>query len=71
MPSPGRSTAGIELDVTAGYGDTAVDIPEPLRQAIRLLLAHWYENRAIVAEGSTALPASVEALIAPYRVLSL
>jgi uncharacterized phiE125 gp8 family phage protein len=71
MPAPGRSTAGIELDVTAGYGNTAADVPEPLRQAIRLLVAHWYENRAIAAEGVAALPAGVEALLAPYRVLSL
>jgi len=36
----GRLAAGIELDVTVGYGDAAIDVPEPLRQAIRLLTAH-------------------------------
>ncbi len=45
LPAPGRLAAGIELDVTVGYGDAASDVPEPLRQAIRLLVAHWYENR--------------------------
>ncbi len=51
--------AGIELDVTVGYGDAASDVPEPLRQAIRLLVAHWYENRGLVARGShgAVLPA--------------
>jgi uncharacterized phiE125 gp8 family phage protein len=72
VPMPGRSVAGIELDVVAGYGDAATDVPEPLRLAIRQLAAHWYENRGVVAGGSGAsLPANVAALLAPYRVLSL
>ena len=32
LPAPGRVAAGIELDVTVGYGDAAIDVPEPLRQ---------------------------------------
>ena len=49
------------------------DVPEPLRQAIRLLVAHWYENRGLVAAGSQTamLPSTVAALVAPYRMLSL
>jgi uncharacterized phiE125 gp8 family phage protein len=71
--APGRLAAGIEIDVDAGYGDAAADVPEPLRQAIRLLLTHWYENRGIMGTGgeTAARPASVTALIAPYRVLAL
>jgi uncharacterized phiE125 gp8 family phage protein len=42
-----------------------------LRQAIRLLAAHWYENRSLVADAAAALPETVAALIAPYRMLSL
>jgi uncharacterized phiE125 gp8 family phage protein len=73
LPMPGRLVAGIELDVVVGYGDTASDVPEPLIQAIRLLVAHWYENRAVVANGTSnaKLPQTVAALLAPYRVLSL
>jgi uncharacterized phiE125 gp8 family phage protein len=70
MPQPARTAAGIELDVTVGYGDAAIDVPEPLRQAIRLLTAHWYENRG-VSGAEAMLPATVAALIAPYRVVSL
>lgn len=73
VPAPGREQAGIELDVTVGYGDAAADVPTPLRLAIRLLVTHWYENRGVVSVGVTAspLPASAAELIAPYRVLSL
>jgi len=73
LPMPGRCALGIEIDVMSGYGTTANDVPEPLRQAIRLLIAHWYENRGLVAAGTTQsmLPATVASLLAPYRSLSL
>jgi len=68
IPAPGRSVAGIELDVSAGYGLPA-DVPEPFVQAIRLLVARSYESRDRVMPD--ALPHTVAALIAPFRVLSL
>lgn len=72
LPMPTRIAAGIELDVTAGFGDAASDVPEPLRQAIRLLTAHWYENRAAVANVQLVpLPSNAAALIAAYRMLPL
>jgi uncharacterized phiE125 gp8 family phage protein len=73
MPLPGRVTAGIELDVELGYGATAADVPDALRHAIRMLVAHWYENRGLAAIGGNVamLPAGVGALVAPYRMLSL
>jgi uncharacterized phiE125 gp8 family phage protein len=73
LPAPGRRNGGIEIDIEVGYGDDATDVPAPFKQAIRLLVAHWYENRRLIAvSGEVAsLPSSVSALIAPYRVLSL
>ncbi|MFA6266571.1 MAG: head-tail connector protein [Pseudolabrys sp.] len=72
LAQPGRLAAGIELDVTLGYGAAASDVPEALRQAVRLLLGHWYENRGLATLGAvTVLPVTVAALIAPYRMLSL
>ena len=70
-PPPGRASAGIEIDVAVGYGDDAADVPEPLRQAIRMLVAHWYDHRGVVAAEGRALPQGVAALIAPYRMVSL
>jgi uncharacterized phiE125 gp8 family phage protein len=73
MPLPGRPAAGIEIDVELGYGTLATDVPDALRHAIRMLVAHWYENRGLAAIGGTVavLPAGVDALVAPYRMLSL
>ncbi len=72
VAAPGRALAGIEVDVVAGYGEEASAVPEPLRQAIRLLVAHWYEHRVAVAAASAhSLPTGVAALIAPYRGLTL
>ena len=73
LPLPGRLAAGIELDVELGYGAAASDVPDALRHAIRMLVAHWYENRGLAALGASAamLPGGLGALIAPYRVLSL
>jgi uncharacterized phiE125 gp8 family phage protein len=59
----------IVIEFDCGYGDEAMDIPEPLRIAMLMLCSHWYENREPVNIGNivTPLPFSVEALIANYR----
>ena len=70
LPAPARKIAGVELDVEVGYGPAGTDVPEPLRQTIRMLVAEAYEKRNLNAE--TAIPfATLGALLAPYRVLSL
>lgn len=66
---PGKRTAGIEIDVEAGYG-AAVDVPAPLVQAVRLLLARAYEYRGDTGR-EEGIPDGVTELIAPYRVVSL
>ena len=72
VPMPTRIAAGIEFDIAVGFGDAAGDVPEPIRQAIRILVAHWHENRAIVAGAAVApVPSNAAALIAPYRMLPL
>lgn len=73
LPVPGRTIAGIELDVICGFGALASDVPADLVHALKLLLAHWYDNRGLVAPGGGAAmqPAGLHALIAPYRGLSL
>ena len=64
---------GVKITFTAGYGDAAGDVPEPLRQALLLLVAHWYERREPVVLGETAIqvPETVQSLLLPYRRVRL
>ncbi|CAM5426940.1 Phage gp6-like head-tail connector protein OS=Afipia felis OX=1035 GN=NCTC12722_02678 PE=4 SV=1 [Afipia felis] len=73
LPQPGRTAAGIEIDIVAGFGDAGSDVPPALMQALRMLIAHWYDNRGMIAIGASiaVMPPSVNALIASHRVLSL
>lgn len=60
----------IRATLTAGYG-TASSVPKALKQAILLLVGHYYENREFVAIGTgidvREIPETVAALIANYR----
>lgn len=38
-------SGGITVRYTAGYGATAADVPQTIKQAILLLIAYWFENR--------------------------
>jgi len=73
VPLAERTINGIEIDVTAGYGASSVDVPSPLRRAMMMLIAHWFEHRGVVGHDMAAdmPPQGFEALIAPYRILSL
>ena len=72
-PASRRVFNGLEIDVVAGYGPSGLDVPQPLRLAVMMLVARWYENREGVAYG--VVPSSIadpfEALVAPFRVTRL
>ena len=72
-PQPGRRANGIEIAVTAGYGDEADNVPTPIRQAVLLLVAHWFEQRELVSlgAGSQEIPSTVASLLGPYRLVRL
>jgi len=40
-----RPANGVIIRYVCGYGDNATDVPESIRQAILLLVGHFYENR--------------------------
>ncbi|NIX76894.1 head-tail connector protein [Microvirga terricola] len=64
--APERAANGIIIDLRAGYGVASDDVPDPLRLAIKILVARWFENRGDVA-GDQTLPAEALALIAPFQ----
>jgi uncharacterized phiE125 gp8 family phage protein len=78
--SPFPDVRGNDGDVTiryrAGYGSADDDgvwvaaPPAPLKVAVMMLVAQWYENREAAAVGVSVekLPFAVEALVQPYRV---
>jgi uncharacterized phiE125 gp8 family phage protein len=57
-PATGTMTAAI------------LGIPDPVVAAMKLLIAHWYEQRAAVVVGTGAVPApmAVDALLWPFKV---
>lgn len=66
-----RPLNGIEIRFTAGYPSPGA-IPAELRHAIRLLTAHFFENREAASEARVfSIPQAIDSLIAPYRRLSL
>lgn len=68
IPSMYLRPDAMSVTFVAGYGDAATDVPEPIRQAIMLLAAHWYKNRAATSDAPMSeLPFAVSSLIAPYR----
>ena len=68
-PQPAYGADGIEIEFIAGFGDAPADVPAPLRLALLLLIAHWFEQRAPieVGRGGTELPPMIAELTAPYR----
>ncbi|MBO0345201.1 phage head-tail connector protein [Roseibium sp. CAU 1637] len=75
LPGAGLSItelSAIEIDFIAGYGDAADTVPATLRQAVRLLAAHWFENREAGTELSMAsLPFGLDRLLSVNRIPQL
>ena len=57
-------TAAVRIRFVAGF----TDLSEPIRQALQLLVGHWYENREATGTAKEQTAFSVHALLAPYRV---
>ena len=64
-----RERQGLEIDYVAGFGADAGDVPADLKQAILVLVAHWFEHRdTVVLSGpGNGEPAGFERLVAGYR----
>ncbi len=67
--SANGSGGPVEIDLTAGFGTQATDVPDALRQAMRMLVAHYYEHRAdaLHEEHVAHFPAAIAAAVAPWR----
>ena len=74
-PKPGFSwpatqdrADAIWIEYEVGYGNAATDVPDALRHAIKMLVAHWYEHRENAAEKQQVnVPFGYDALIGTER----
>jgi uncharacterized phiE125 gp8 family phage protein len=69
-PSVRWQLEAITVRFVAGFGTNPGDVPQPIRHAITLLAAHYFENREPVNVGNivTPIPMSVAALLSDYVV---
>lgn len=59
----------VKLTFTAGYGASDEQVPHDIKQAIMLLVAHWYEHReAATSIKSEDIKFSVEALLDLHKI---
>jgi uncharacterized phiE125 gp8 family phage protein len=65
IPAGGRA----EVVLEAGFGAAMASVPQDLSQAVRLLAAHYHENRHAAGEGARTIPYGVGALIERWRGL--
>lgn len=57
----------VRVTFTAGYGAAASAVPMPIRVAIMMRAAHFYEHREAVGEVMAEVPSGPDMLVAPYR----
>lgn len=72
-PTNVRSVNGLVVTYKAGFGAEAANVPFQLRQAIKVIAAHWYENReAMTMDLSAAnVPGSAWDILGKYKVRRL
>ncbi len=68
-PAHRRFPESVRVRLTIGYGTSADDVPACVKQAILLLVGHWYENREQVLVGtiSKSIEFAADALLDPVR----
>ncbi|HNW09988.1 MAG TPA: head-tail connector protein [Candidatus Rifleibacterium sp.] len=59
----------ISIVYRAGFGSSGADVPKTIRQAILLLVGHWFENReaAITGAETFSVPFAAETLLQQWR----
>lgn len=70
LPWP-PAAGSVRVRFTGGYGPAWTDLPADLAQAVMLLAAHYYENRAATGLASGCMPFGVTSLLERYRPMRL
>ncbi len=69
-PSVNDRLDAVRIEMVVGYG-AASDVPNSIKQALFLMVGHWYENREASGRSMQEIPLGVYALLAPYRRISI
>jgi len=71
-PSTYSIPEAVTVEFKAGYGTTSTDVPEPIRVALRLLIADMYENREAQTTGpSLSANPTIDRFLWLYRVMEV
>lgn len=67
-PATANRSDALKLTFTTGYGG-ASSVPKPIKQAILLLVGHWFKEReAATVVAMRELPFGVQALLNTYKI---
>ena len=69
-PAASSYANGIEIDFKAGFGESGADVPDGLKRAVLLLVAHWYEFRAGfgASDQPVSWPPGFDRLVARWKL---
>lgn len=65
---------GVRVRVVCGFGAAGSSVPRMIRQALLLLVGHWYENREATYQGKGSLdqiPMGVDALLWNWKAKTM
>lgn len=64
-PSTRYHLNAVTVEMVNGFGDSATDVPQPIKQAILIFTGILYESRGECGE---AMPPVIDVLMSPYRM---
>lgn len=70
-PSHAAAPGAVRVTYSAGYGDTAADVPELIKTAIKKAVATWFEYRQDIVSGtiSPELPQTALMDLKPFCIM--
>lgn len=72
IPTVFARADAVTVEFVAGYGVSGDKVPAAIRQALKMMVAYYYDHRDVSTSGTSDItPLGVSALIAPYRQIGL
>jgi uncharacterized phiE125 gp8 family phage protein len=72
-PSTRAIMNAVTVNFTVGYGASGTAVPEPIKQAMLLLIGGWYQNREAIVPGVSVAelprPLAVDAILWQHRAV--